>query len=343
MTGSRVLNGGTNTGIGRALGRRAFLKSTTIALAGMCAGLGSTVGNRPSAIAAETLKTLRMGYQKYGTLVLLKTMGALEKRLEPLGIAVTWTEFPDGPKLMEAINLGSIDFGTTGDAPPIVAQAAGTPFVYVGHEPPAPKGEAVVVLDGSPIRSVGDLKGKRLAVNRGSNVHYLSLRALAKAGLGVGDVEFVFLPPADGRPAFERGTVDAWAIRDPFLAAIEIDIPVRVIADGASVGVSNYQFYHATRELRERHPAVIAAILKEIATVDESAKQDVPRIAAVLAPAIGMKTEAVERALGRMGFGVRPLDGDVVGEQQRLADAFFAAILIPRKIDVSAVVSTALF
>ena len=171
MTGSRVLNGGTNTGIGRALGRRAFPKSITIALAGMCAGLGSTVGNRPSAIAAETLKTLRMGYQKYGTLVLLKTMGALEKRLEPLGIAVTWTEFPDGPKLMEAINLGSIDFGTTGDAPPIVAQAAGTPFVYVGHEPPAPKGEAVVVLDGSPIRSVGDLKGKRLAVNRGSNVH----------------------------------------------------------------------------------------------------------------------------------------------------------------------------
>ena len=144
-------------------------------------------------------------------------------------------------------------------------------------------------------------------------------------------------------PGVRAGTVDAWAIRDPFLAAIEIDIPVRVIADGASVGVSNYQFYHATRELRERHPAVIAAILKEIATVDKSAKQDVPRIAAVLAPSIGMKTEAVERALGRMGFGVRPLDGDVVGEQQRLADAFFAAILIPRKIDVSAVVSTALF
>src|SRR5512132_2779808 len=270
-------------------------RAGTFALAGMCAGLGSTVGNRP-AIAAETLKTLRMGYQKYGTLVLLKATRRLEKRFEPLGISITWTAFPGGPKLMEAINLGSIDFGTTGDAPPIIAQGAGTPFVYVGYEPPVPKGEAVVVLDGSPIRSVGDLKAKRLAVNRGSNAHYLSLRALVKAGPGVGDVEFVFLPPADGRPAFERGRVDAWAIWDPVLAAIEIDIPVRVIADGASVGVNNYQFYHATRELREQHTEVAAATLEEIATLDESAKEDVPRIAAVLAPSIGMKTEAVERA-----------------------------------------------
>src|SRR5687767_109214 len=126
-------------------------------------------------------KTVRIGFQKYGKLILLKSKGSLEKKLAPLGFKVTWTEFPAGPQLLEAVNVGAIDFGNTGEAPPIFAQAAGTPLLYVAHEPPAPRGEAILVPKDSPIKSVTDLKGKKVALNKGSNVHYLLVKALEKA------------------------------------------------------------------------------------------------------------------------------------------------------------------
>jgi sulfonate transport system substrate-binding protein len=177
----------------------------------LAAGLWS-----PAAQAQD--KTLRIGFQKYGTLVILKERGALEKRLKSQGYTVTWTEFPGGPQLLEALNVGAIDFGSTGEAPPIFAQAAGAPLLYVGHEPPAPKGEALIVPKDSKITTVADLKGKRVALNKGSNVHYLLVRALEANGLSLSDIESVFLPPADARAAFESGKVDAWVIWDPFLA-----------------------------------------------------------------------------------------------------------------------------
>ncbi len=126
-------------------------------------------------------KVVRIGYQKYGKLVLLKSKGTLDEKLKPLGFKAAWTEFPAGPQLLEAVNVGAIDFGNTGEAPPIFAQAAGAPILYVAHEPPAPRGEAILVPKDSPIQSVGELKGKKVALNKGSNVHYLLLRALEKA------------------------------------------------------------------------------------------------------------------------------------------------------------------
>ena len=167
---------------------------------------------------------VRIGYQKYGTLILLKASGELEKRLDPLGVKVTWSEFPAGPQLLEGLNVGGVDFGTTGETPPIFAQAANAKIKYIGYEPPAPRGEAIVVQSNSSIKKVADLKGKKVVLNKGSNVHYLLVRALENAGLKYSDVETVFLAPADARAAFERGSVDAWVIWDPFLAAAETSI-----------------------------------------------------------------------------------------------------------------------
>ena len=123
-------------------------------------------------------KVVRIGFQKYGKLILLKSKGSLEEKLEPLGYQGGWTEFPAGPQLLEALNVGAIDFGNTGEAPPIFAQAAGAPLLYVAYEPPAPKGEAILVPKDSPIKTVADLKGKKIALNKGSNVHYLLVKAL---------------------------------------------------------------------------------------------------------------------------------------------------------------------
>ena len=148
---------------------------------------------------------LRIGYQKYGTLVLLKAKGTLEKRLAEQGVEVQWTEFPGGPQLLEGLNVGSIDFGVTGETPPVFAQAAGADLLYVAYEPPAPTSEAILVPKDSPIKSVKDLKGKKVVLNKGSNVHYLLVRALEDAGLKYSDIQTIFLPPADARAAFERG------------------------------------------------------------------------------------------------------------------------------------------
>ena len=127
---------------------------------------------------------LRIGYQKYGTLMLLKAKGTLDKRLAEQGVDVQWTEFPGGPQLLEGLNVGSIDFGVTGETPPVFAQAAGADLLYVAYEPPAPSSEAILVPKDSPIKSVAELKGKKIVLNKGSNVHYLLVRALEDAEIG---------------------------------------------------------------------------------------------------------------------------------------------------------------
>src|SRR6202044_1362782 len=142
----------------------------------------------PFTFAQNADNVIRIGYQKYGTLVLLKAHGSLEKRLAPLHVEVQWTEFPAGPQLLEGLNVGSIDFGTVGEAPPIFAQAAGADLVYVGNEPSASAAEAIVVPANSPIKSVNELKGKKVALNKGSNVHYLLVKLLEKAGVQYKDI-----------------------------------------------------------------------------------------------------------------------------------------------------------
>ena len=166
-----------------------------------------------SAHAQPARGELRIGYQKSASLfVLQKAQGTLEKKLAPLGFGVKWVEFPAGPQLLEGLNVGAVDVGYVGEAPPIFGQAAGAQFVYIGYDPAAPRAEAILVTKDSPICSVAELKGKKVALNKGSNVHYLLVKQLEKNGLKFGDIQPVYLAPADGRAAFEGKNVDAWVI-----------------------------------------------------------------------------------------------------------------------------------
>ncbi len=125
----------------------------------------------------QATTTLNIGYQKYGILPILKARGDLEKALKEQGVQVKWVEFPAGPQLLEGLNVGSVSLGEAGEAPPIFAQAANPNLVYVANQPAAPKAEALLVQKDSPIQSIKDLKGKRVALNKGSNVHYLLLKS----------------------------------------------------------------------------------------------------------------------------------------------------------------------
>ena len=296
--------------------------------------LGASLLLSGHAFAQSAKQTLRIGYQKYGTLTLLKARGDLEKRLAPQGIDVKWTEFPAGPVLLEALNVGSIDFGTVGEAPPIFAQAAGADLQYVANQPPAPAAEAIIVPKGSPLKSVAELKGKRVALNKGSNVHYLLVRALEQAGVKYTEIQPVFLPPADARAAFEKGAVDAWVIWDPFLAAAEQQLGARVLADGNKL-VSNHQFYLASRSYAEKQPKVILAIVDELAKLDQWADKNPKEVAQFLAPQIGLDVNIAETAARRFGYGIQPISRTVAAEQQRIADTFFALKLIPKAIRIA--------
>jgi sulfonate transport system substrate-binding protein len=276
---------------------------------------------------------IRIGYQKYGTLVLLKARGTLEKRLAQIHVDVQWTEFPAGPQLLEGLNVGSIDFGIVGEAPPIFAQAAGADIVYVGFEPQASAGEALIVPKDSPIKALGDIKGKKIALNKGSNVHYLLVKLLEKAGLKYSDIDAIYLAPADARAAFERGSVDAWVIWEPFLAAAQNQTGARIVEDGEEL-VSNHQFFLASRSYAQKRQDVVQIVLSEIAAVDDWAKSHLSEAATALEPQTGLDHATLQLALSRNGYGVKPVTEAVMSEQQQIADAFYNLRLIPKRVNV---------
>ena len=285
---------------------------------------------------------LRIGYQKSASLfVLQKAQGTLEKRLAPLNTRVKWVEFPAGPQLLEGLNVGAVDVGYVGEAPPIFAQAAGAKFVYFGYDPAAPRAEAILVTKDSPIKSVADLKGRKVALNKGSNVHYLLVKQLEKNGLKLSDIQPVYLAPADGRAAFESRNVDAWVIWDPFQAAAEKATGARVLADGTPEVVNNYQYYLGERGFVKNNPKVIDALFADSVEQGIWLKKNLRQAAELIAPLQGLPVDVVELALRRYEFNVKPITPAVAADQQRIADTFFALKLIPKPIKVSEAVVTA--
>ncbi|MBW7475448.1 sulfonate ABC transporter substrate-binding protein [Paenibacillus oenotherae] len=300
---------------------------------GDSSGSASTGDSNTADKKPEATKELRFGYQKYGTVNILKAQGHLDKRLEAEGYKVTWTEFPGGPQLLEALNVGSIDVGHTGEAPPIFAQAAGAPLIYLGHEPASPGSEGILVPKDSKIATVADLKGKKVALNKGSNVHYLLVKALEQAGVAYEDIETVFLKPGDARVAFDNGSVDAWVIWDPFLAAAQTATGAKLLIDGKDL-VANHEFYLASRSFVEGNKAIIDSVLDELNKVDVWAKENQKEVAALLSPQLNIDVPALELASGRRDYGLLPIDESIIEAQQQIADTFFKLGLIPNEIKV---------
>ncbi|MDA8446801.1 sulfonate ABC transporter substrate-binding protein [Paracidovorax valerianellae] len=299
----------------------------------VASGFGAALATGlPSAFAQKPERTLRVGHQK-GWLSLLKARGTLEKRLAPLGVKVTWTEFNAGPVQLEALNVGSIDFGDVGEAPPIFAQAAGAPLVYVGATVPRPQLEAVVVPKGSTIRSVAELKGLRIALNKGSNVHYLLVKVLEKHGLHYRDVQPVFLAPPDARAAFEKGAVDAWVIWDPFLASAQKTLQARVLADATGVA-NNRAYYFSSRDYSAKNADVLRIAIQEVDNVDKWISANKADAAVELSSVLGLDRSVTELFVGRAGYGTSLVSRDILAEQQVIADTFFDLKLIPRKLNL---------
>lgn len=264
-----------------------------------------------AAQAQSKAVVLRIGHQKFDPLTLVKFRSNLLNKLGPLGVSqVQWVEFPSGPPILEALNAGSIDIGRTGDTPPIVAQAAGTPFVYVGTSEPKNRSSGILVKADSPILRLSDLRGRKVGFAKGSSAHWFIIRALQSAGLSFSDITPVYLAPADARSAFAQGAIDAWVIWDPFYAVTQASPGVRVLR-------------------------------RETQAVSRWASRNDEAVVGLLAPQLKIDPAALRVVTGRRDFSFVPLTAGVVAEQQQIADSFAKLKLIPRPIRVQRAVDPA--
>ncbi len=277
---------------------------------------------------------LHIGYQKGSvSLVLAKTHQLLEKRFP--GTQISWIEFPAGPQMLEALNVGSIDLGSTGDIPPIFAQAAGADLLYVGVEPPKPKAEVILVAENSPINSVAELKGRKVAFQKGSSSHNLLLRALQRAGLEFSDIQPVYLTPADARAAFQQGNVDAWAIWDPYYSAALLQGGVRVLTDGSQLNQTG-SFYLAARPYTEANGLFIQQVLDTLTQADALTRSDRAKSVTLLANAMGLPEPVIASYLDHRPItAIKPLDAKTIAAQQQTADLFFTNRLLPFQVDIT--------
>lgn len=292
--------------------------------------------------AAQAARELRIGWQKGGVLALLKGSGALEAALADQGIKVSWAEFTSGPPLLEALSANALDFGYTGDVPPLFAHAARGNLVFVGATQGPVINHAILVPTDSPIQSLADLKGKRVAYKRGSSAQNFTLKALRTAGLTLDDITALDLSPPDAAAAFENGALDAWSIWDPYFALVENKPNVRVLATTEGI-LQSFGFYSANGDFAKKNGALITQLIELIAETGRAGQQDLEGTIAGFAAATGLPPEVLRTALtrkgadlGRQGF----IEEKHIAYEQELADEFHALGIIPRKLDIRAVVWT---
>jgi sulfonate transport system substrate-binding protein len=280
---------------------------------------------------------IRIGTQKGGFFPAVRQRHTLEDAFKPLGIEIRWIDFQFGPPLLEAINAGSVDFGFVGDAPPIFAQAGGARIRYVAAVKSDGNTQAIIVPQDSPIKTLADLKGKRVAFGKGSSAHNLLVAALEKAGLAWSDITPAPLAPADATAAFVKGSVDAWSIWDPYLALAELKEHARVIAFDKDVHKPN-AFYIAGSGFVEKYPSLVARINAVFASEGRWAESHHEEVAQAQAQATGVDIEAIRRFVDRSNYRVVPVDDEVIKSQQAVADRFANLGLIPRPVNVRDIV-----
>jgi sulfonate transport system substrate-binding protein len=306
--------------------RRQFLKLS------FAAASVATLPSRSQAQQTGKLNEIRIGYQKNGVLVLARQRAALEKHFAPQLINVKWVEFSSGPPMLEAINVGSVDYGAVGDSPPIFAQAAGAAIVYAAGQP-ITNGQGILVPQNSPIRSLADLKGKRVGFTKGSSAHNVVVQALEKTGLSYADITPVYLTPPDAGPAFANGSIDAWSIWDPYFAIGETKQNGRILVNAYEITKTN-SFYIANREFAKNHGAVLQQIIDVTSATAKWAESNRDEVAKALSAVTGIALDIQTLAANRSSFAVGPVTDDIIATQQGVADRFFQLGLIPKPVVV---------
>jgi sulfonate transport system substrate-binding protein len=283
--------------------------------------------------------TLNVGDQKgTGAEALLKAAGLLNT----FPFKVTWADFTSGPPILEAASSGSIDIGGVGDAPPVFAASGGEGIVVVGARTvPSGDQDAVVVPKGSPITSVSQLKGKKIAYGTGSSANYQLLTVLNAAGLTSKQVTLVSLQPAEALAAFTSGSVDAWDIWPPYVQQVVAQDGAKVLAEGSQYG-SPYSFEVASKSA-VASPEKAAAIQVYLTTLDKAyvwAEKNPNAWGAAWATAAGLPASITDAA-AKVDYTVPvPITSAVTTSLQGLVTQFYKAGQIPNDVNMSNFVTT---
>lgn len=302
----------------------------------LAAGLGLAASACAGGEGAGT--PFRIGYQKNGVLFIAKERGGADAALKAAGAGrVSWSEFVSGPPLLEALRAKAIDFGSTGDTPPIFAQTAGADLVYVAAVPLSGRAAAVLVKGDSPLRSVAELRGKRIAFAQGSSAQNLLQSALAAEGMTLADIKPLNLGPADGGSALSRGDADAWVIWDPYYALSELGQKTRALVSGEG-GPRSYQFYLANRAFADSQPKVLSAMLDHLRAEGAWAQAHPAEVAAIMSRATGVDAAVQRRVAERQDYAIAPITDAVVADQQALADRLAREGVASRPVDVAGAV-----
>lgn len=304
--------------------RREFLK--------LSIGTVAAAAAARSAGAQERLKEIRIGYQKNGVLVVARQQATLESHFASQGIGVKWVDFSSGPPMMEAMNVGSIDYGAVGDSPPIFAQAAGANVLYAAGQP-ITNGQGILVPNGSPIHTIGDLRGKRIGFTKGSSAHNVVVQTLEKAGLGYADITPVYLTPPDAGPAFANGSIDAWAIWDPYFAIGETKQNGRILVNAFEITKTN-SFYIANGDFARNQGQILQQIIDVTTATGKWAESHRDEVAKSLSAVTGIPLDIQTIAANRSAFAVGPVTDDIIATQQGVADRFYRLGLIPKPVVV---------
>lgn len=283
---------------------------------------------------------IRIGYQKFNTLNVLKGTGNLEKALAPAGVTVEWREFLGGSQLSEALAAGAIDFGHASDGIGVFQQASGKGLVYLAAESPYPGGVGFLVPKDSPIKTVRDLKGRKVVTGRGYNTQYVLIKALQANGLRYEDIEPVYiLTASDSVAAYQSGSVAALGLWDPFLASAQLATDSRLLFDGT--GLSGNRTYHlALPGYAKANQATLRTVFAELKKTNDWAQGNPKEVVELLAPQLKVDPKVLALATERRRYGVVALTPEIAREQQGLADVFAELKLIPQPIQVKDVFLT---
>ena len=330
----------------RALALAAAVSLTTLAAAA-CSSSSSPASGGASARSSGTSSanqisvsgvTLHVGDQAgTGAQALLTAAGLIGK----LPFKVAWSDFTSGPPMLQAMGAGAVDVGGVGNAPPVFAAAGGDKIAIVGAYQANPRGSALLVPKNSPITSVAQLRGKRIAVAQGSSADYHLLTVLTKAGLTVHDVTLTYLQPAEGLAALSSGHVDAWDIWSPFIEQAEVQDNARALVTGTGYG-SPYSFAVASRAALadSAKAAAISDYLKLLAQAHAWATSHQPAWASVWAKASGLPDSVMLKAANDDASSAVPITPAVISSEQQVSDAFTSAGLIPVHVNFHDYVDT---
>jgi sulfonate transport system substrate-binding protein len=319
---------------------------TVLAAAGLAAAGCSSSSSSSSTSAASTSSpsassssvnlssvTLNVGDQKgTGAEAVLTAAGLLNT----LPFHVTWSDFTSGPPMLEAMASGSVDIGGVGDAPPVFAASGGEAVEIVGARETNGDQDALIVPKGSPITSIQQLKGKKIAYGSGSSGNYNLLTVLTKAGLTTKSVSLVNLQPALALAAFTSGSVDAWDIWPPYVQQVVAEDGAKVLATGSGYG-SPYSFEVASKA-SVANPDKAAAIKVYLATLDKAyvwAATHPTAWATAWGKAAGLPTSIMDVAAKTDATTPIAITSATVSSEQNLVSQFFAAGLIPNKVNIS--------